>query len=84
MATEEIEDVEGLPMEGETDVPEEEVKEAAPEEAAKETKEELFSLRFQLRTGHLSDVRRLRVLRRAYAQIQTLLGEKQAAEKKYV
>jgi len=51
---------------------------------AKETKEELFSLRFQLRTGHLSDVRRLRVLRRAYAQIQTLLGEKQAAEKKYV
>jgi large subunit ribosomal protein L29 len=51
---------------------------------AKETKEELFNLRFQLRTGHLSDASRLRVLRRAYAQIKTLIGEKRAAEKNYV
>jgi len=43
---------------------------------ARETKEELFNLRFQLRTGHLSDFSKIRQIRRTYAQIQTLINEK--------
>ena len=47
---------------------------------ARETKEELFNLRFALRTGHLSDYSRVREIRRTYAQIQTLINEKRIAE----
>jgi len=50
---------------------------------AKETKEELFNLRFQLRTGHLSDFSRVRAVRRTYACIQTVISEKRLAEAKH-
>jgi large subunit ribosomal protein L29 len=46
------------------------------ERRAKETKEELFNLRFSLRTGHLSDFSRVKLVRRNYAQIQTAISEK--------
>lgn len=50
---------------------------------ARETKEELFNLRFQLRTGHLSDFSKIRAIRRTYAQIQTLISEKRINEAKH-
>lgn len=50
---------------------------------ARETKEELFNLRFQLRTGHLSDFSKIREIRRTYARIQTLISEKRLSEVKY-
>lgn len=46
------------------------------EEKAKETKSELFNLRFALRTGHLTDFSKVREMRRSYAQIQTVISEK--------
>ena len=49
----------------------------------KKAKEELFNLRFQLRTGHLSDFSRVRAVRRAYASIQTVISEKRLAEAKH-
>jgi large subunit ribosomal protein L29 len=53
------------------------------QQRARETKEELFNLRFQLRTGHLSDFSRVRAVRRTYAQIQTVISEKRLAEAKH-
>ncbi|MBC5810020.1 MAG: 50S ribosomal protein L29 [Candidatus Eremiobacteraeota bacterium] len=50
---------------------------------AREIKEELFNLRFQLRTGHLSDFSRVRAIRRSYAQVQTVISEKRLAEAKH-
>jgi large subunit ribosomal protein L29 len=50
---------------------------------AHDTKEELFNLRFQLRTGHLSDFSRVRAVRREYAQIQTVISEKRLAAAKH-
>ena len=50
---------------------------------ARETKEELFNLRFQLRTGHLSDFSKIKQIRRAYAPIQTLIHEKRIDEAKH-
>ncbi|HEV3153639.1 MAG TPA: 50S ribosomal protein L29 [Candidatus Baltobacteraceae bacterium] len=52
------------------------------QQKAKETKEELFNLRFALRTGHLSDFSKVRAMRRTYAQIQTVICEKRIAEAK--
>jgi large subunit ribosomal protein L29 len=49
---------------------------------ARETKEELFNLRFALRTGHLSDFSKVRAMRRAYAQIHTVISEKRLREVK--
>jgi large subunit ribosomal protein L29 len=49
------------------------------EQRARETKEELFNLRFSLRTGHLSDFSRVKLVRRSYAQIQTAISEKKIA-----
>ena len=49
------------------------------ETRARETKEELFNLRFALRTGHLSDFSRVKLARRTYAQIQTAISEKRIA-----
>jgi large subunit ribosomal protein L29 len=46
------------------------------EQRARETKEELFNLRFSLRTGHLSDFSRVKLVRRTFAQIQTAISEK--------
>ena len=50
---------------------------------ARETKEELFNLRFQMRTGHLSDFSKVKAVRRTYAQIQTAICEKRIAEAKH-
>lgn len=52
------------------------------QQKARETKEELFNLRFALRTGHLSDFSKVRAMRRSYAQIQTVISEKRIAEAK--
>ena len=49
------------------------------QQRARETKEELFNLRFSLRTGHLSDFSRVKLVRRTYAQIQTAISEKKIA-----
>ena len=53
------------------------------EKRARDTKEELFNLRFQLRTGHLTDFSRIRAVRRTYAQIQTAICEKRLREAKH-
>jgi large subunit ribosomal protein L29 len=53
------------------------------EQRAREAKEELFNLRFALRTGHLSDFSRVKLARRAYAQIQTAISEKQIVEARH-
>ena len=50
---------------------------------ARETKEELFNLRFQVRTGHISDFSRVKAVRRTYAQIQTAISEKRIAEARH-
>ena len=47
---------------------------------ARETKEQLFNLRFQLRTGHLSDFSRVKATKREYAQIQTVISEMRLGE----
>jgi large subunit ribosomal protein L29 len=53
------------------------------QQRARETKEELFNLRFSLRTGHLSDFSRVKLVRRTYAQIQTAISEKKIAEDRH-
>jgi large subunit ribosomal protein L29 len=53
------------------------------EQKARETKEELFNLRFALRTGHLSDFSKVKAARRSYAQIQTAISEKRIAEARH-
>jgi large subunit ribosomal protein L29 len=53
------------------------------QQKARETKSELFNLRFALRTGHLTDFSKIRDMRRAYAQIQTVISEKRIAEEKH-
>jgi large subunit ribosomal protein L29 len=50
---------------------------------ARETKSELFNLRFALRTGHLTDFSKIRAMRRVYAQIQTVISEKRLAEEQH-
>ena len=50
------------------------------QQKAREAKEELFNLRFQLRTDPLSDFSRVRAVRRAYARIVTVVSEKRIAE----
>ena len=47
---------------------------------ARDTKSELFNLRFALRTGHLTDFSKIKAMRRAYAQISTVISEKRMAE----
>jgi len=53
------------------------------QQKARDTKSELFNLRFALRTGHLTDFSKIKEQRRAYAQIQTVLSEKRLAEEKH-
>ena len=53
------------------------------ESKARETKEELFNLRFALRTGHLSDFSKVKAARRTYAQIQTAISEKKIVEARH-
>ena len=50
------------------------------QQKARDTKSELFNLRFALRTGHLTDFSKIKEMRRAYAQIQTVLSEKRMSE----
>ena len=50
------------------------------QQKARDTKGELFNLRFELRTGHLTDFSKIREMRRTYAQIQTVISEKRFAE----
>ena len=40
----------------------------------KESKEELFHLRFQMATGHLDDTSKLRQLKRTVARVQTMIS----------
>jgi ribosomal protein L29 len=51
------------------------------EQKAKETKSELFNLRFALRTGHLTDFSKVREMRSSYAQIQTIISEKKITDR---
>ena len=44
------------------------------------TREELFKLRFQFKTGQLTDYSRLSVARRTIAQMATVLRERELAE----
>ena len=53
------------------------------QQKAKDTKSELFNLRFALRTGHLTDFSKIKEMRRAYAQIQTVISEKKIAQEQH-
>ena len=53
------------------------------QQKARETKVEMFNLRFALRTGHLTDFSKIRAMRRTYAQIQTVISEKRLAEEQH-
>ena len=57
-----------------------ELRELTGEELAqrvRESKEELFNLRFQMATGQLENNRRLRVVRRDIARIYTIMRERE-------
>ncbi|MBR4617788.1 MAG: 50S ribosomal protein L29 [Bacilli bacterium] len=47
----------------------------------KETKEELFNLRFQQATGNLEKPSRIRELRHTVARLKTVLKERETVEK---
>jgi large subunit ribosomal protein L29 len=53
------------------------------QQKARDTKAELFNLRFALRTGHLADFSKIRAMRRVYAQIQTVISEKRIAQEQH-
>jgi large subunit ribosomal protein L29 len=46
-------------------------------ERLRESKEELFNLRFQMATGQLHNNRRLRTVRREMARVYTILRERE-------
>ncbi len=46
-------------------------------ERLRESKEELFNLRFQMATGQLNNNRRLRTVRREIARVYTVLRERE-------
>ena len=46
-------------------------------ERLRESKEELFNLRFQMATGQLPNNRRLRMVRREIARVYTILRERE-------
>ena len=54
---------------------------ATPEIESKleDTREELFHLRFQFKTGELTDYSRLKVARQTVARLETILRERQLA-----
>ena len=54
---------------------------ATPEIESKleDTREELFHLRFQFKTGELTDYSRLKAARRTVARLETILRERQLA-----
>ena len=43
------------------------------EQMLKDNKEELFSLKFQVATGHLEDTSRLRAIKKSISRIKTIL-----------
>lgn len=45
----------------------------------RELQEELFNLRFQLATGQIENVGRIRTVRRDIARVQTILRQRQLA-----
>ncbi len=45
----------------------------------RELQEELFNLRFQLATGQIENVSRIRTVRRDIARLQTILRQRQLA-----
>lgn len=49
------------------------------ESKLEDAREELFKLRFQFRTGQLTDFTRLRATRRSIARLATVLRERQLA-----
>jgi large subunit ribosomal protein L29 len=49
------------------------------ESKLEDAREELFKLRFQFRTGQLTDFTRLRAARRSVARLATVLRERQIA-----
>ena len=53
------------------------------QQKARDTKSELFNLRFALRTGHLTDFSKIKEMRRTYAQIQTAISEKRIAQEQH-
>ena len=53
-----------------------ELNEQELEEKVKELKEELFNLRFQLATGQLENVMRIKEVRRNIARVKTVLRER--------
>jgi ribosomal protein L29 len=53
------------------------------QQKARDTKSEMFNLRFALRTGHLTDFSKIRAMRRVYAQIQTVISEKRLVEEQH-
>jgi large subunit ribosomal protein L29 len=48
-------------------------------EKLRELQEELFNLRFQLATGQIENVGRIRTVRRDIARLQTILRQRQQA-----
>jgi large subunit ribosomal protein L29 len=46
-------------------------------ERVRESKEELFNLRFQIATGQLTNNRRLRIVRHEIARVYTVLRERE-------
>lgn len=46
-------------------------------EKLKDSKEELFNLRFQLATGHLEDYSRIKHLKKQIARLQTIIRERE-------
>jgi large subunit ribosomal protein L29 len=53
------------------------------QQKARDTKSELFNLRFALRTGHLTDFSKIKEARRAYAQIQTVISQKRISQEQH-
>jgi len=47
------------------------------EQDIKDLKQELFSLKFQVATGHLEDTSRLRTIKKNVARIKTVLKERE-------
>ncbi|APT84011.1 50S ribosomal protein L29 [Corynebacterium aquilae] len=63
-----------------TGIPAHELRELTEEELVarlKESKEELFNLRFQMATGQLTNNRRLRTVKRDIARIYTVIRERE-------
>ena len=49
------------------------------QEKARELKEELFNLRFQMVTGQLENKARLKEVRRSIARVKTIMRERESA-----